>query len=78
MHSVVAFAWMALIMEEVAVHVNENVVDDIAGTTSDPNLVISGDKYLTATGIEATYTNIDVTNSAGADLTVDAGGKLNF
>jgi Ca2+-binding RTX toxin-like protein len=56
----------------------KNVVDDIAGTTSDPNLVIAGDKYLTATGIEATYTNIDVTNSAGADLTVDAGGKLNF
>ena len=56
----------------------KNVVDDIAGTTSDRNLVFSGDKYLTATGIEATYTNIDVTNSAGVDLTVDAGGKLNF
>jgi hypothetical protein len=55
-----------------------NVIDDIAGTTTDTKLTISGDKKLTATGIEATFTNITVTNTAGSDLAVDAGGALTF
>jgi hypothetical protein len=55
-----------------------NVIDDIAGTTTDTKLTVSGDKKLTATGIESTFTNITVTNTAGSDLTVDAGGALTF
>lgn len=55
-----------------------NVIDDVAGTTTDTTLIISGDKKLTATGIEATFTNITVTNTTGVDLTVDAGGALKF
>jgi len=56
----------------------KNVIDDIAGTTTDKNLIFAGDKKITATGIEATYTNIQVTNSAGSDLTVDVGGALSY
>jgi S-layer protein len=55
-----------------------NVIDDIAGLSTDTKLTISGDKALTATGIESTFTTITVTNTAGADLTVDAGGALKF
>jgi hypothetical protein len=55
-----------------------NVIDDIAGTTSDTKLTIAGNKKLTATGIESTFTNITVTNTVGTDLTVDAGGALKF
>jgi len=57
----------------------KNVVDTVAGLTSDPNLVIAGDKLLTVgTAVEATFTNIDVTNTVGSDLTVAAGGALDF
>lgn len=56
----------------------KNVIDDIAGTTSDKNLIFAGDKLITATGIEATFTNISVTNTTGSDLTVDAGGNLTY
>jgi len=54
----------------------KNNIDTIAGTSADKNLVISGDKYLTA-GTESTWTNIDVTNTAGVNLTVAAGGAVN-
>jgi hypothetical protein len=59
-----------------ATTVVKNNIDTIAGTSTDVNLVISGDKYLTA-GTEATWTNIDVTNTAGVNLTVAAGGAVN-
>lgn len=55
-----------------------NKVADIAGTTTDAKIIVAGDKKLTATGIESTYTNITVTNTAGVDLAVDAGGALQF
>lgn len=55
-----------------------NVVDDVAGTTTDIKLIITGDKKLIATGIESTFTNITVTNTVGSDLTVDAGGALTY
>jgi len=55
-----------------------NKVADIAGTTTDARLTITGDKKLTATGIESTYTNITVSNTAGVDLAVDTGGALQF
>jgi len=63
---------------DTAAAVVKNVVDNIAGLTTDPNLILTGDKHLTSTGVEATFTNIDVTNTAGVDITVASGGALNF
>ena len=55
-----------------------NVLDDVAGLTTDTKLNISGDKKLTATGVENTFTTITSTNTVGVDLTVDSGGALTF
>jgi len=55
-----------------------NVIDDIAGLTTDTTLNITGDAKLTATGIESTFTKITVTNTKETDLTVDAGGALTY
>jgi hypothetical protein len=55
-----------------------NVLDDVAGLSTDTTLNISGDIALTATGIENTFTTITSTNTAGANLTVDSGGALTF
>ena len=60
----------------VATDAVKNIVDTIAGTSTDKNLVISGDMHLTA-GVENTWTNIDITNTAGADLTIAAGTEVN-
>jgi hypothetical protein len=55
-----------------------NVLDDVAGLSTDTTLNISGDKKLTATGIENTWTTITSTNTTATDLTVDSGGALQF
>lgn len=55
-----------------------NVLDSIAGLSTDTTLNISGDKAFTATGIEATWTTISSTNTAGVDLTVASGGALSY
>jgi hypothetical protein len=55
-----------------------NVIDDVAGLTSDSRLIVTGDKAITLTGVEATFTNITVTNSVSSDITVDAGGALQY
>ena len=64
----------------------KNVLDEVDGTTNDPNLILAGDKHLTinttstatTTGVEATFTNISVTNTAGVDVSIDAGGAVTF
>lgn len=55
-----------------------NVLDDIAGLSTDTTLTIAGDKAFTATGVESTWTTITSTNTAGVNLTVDSGGALTF
>tara|TARA_B100000579_G_scaffold318257_1_gene267788 strand:- start:14067 stop:17270 length:3204 start_codon:yes stop_codon:yes gene_type:complete len=63
----------------------KNIVDVVAGTTNDPTLKITGDKHLTlgapsgATDfVEATFTSITSTNTAGVDIAIAAGGALSF
>ena len=57
----------------------KNSIATVAGTTTDKNLTISGDKYLTVgTQVDKTWTNITVTNTAGVDLTIEAGSDLKF
>jgi len=55
-----------------------NVIDDIAGLSSDSRLNITGSSNFTATGIENTFTTINVTNTATTNLTVDSGGALTY
>jgi len=55
-----------------------NVIDDIAGLSTDARLNISGSSNFTATGIENTFTTINVTNTATTNLTVDSGGSLTY
>jgi len=63
----------------------KNVVDVVAGTTNDPTLKITGDKHVTlgaASGatdfVEATYTSITSTNTAGVTVAIASGGALAF
>jgi len=55
-----------------------NVIDDVAGLSTDTTLLLTGDKALTLTGVEATFTTITSTNTTGVDVTVDTGGALAF
>jgi hypothetical protein len=55
-----------------------NVLDDIAGLSTDTTLNISGDIRLKAIGVENTFTSITSTNTAGVNLAVDSGGALTF
>jgi hypothetical protein len=55
-----------------------NVIDDVAGLSTDTTLLLTGDKALTLTGVEATFTTITSTNTTGVDVTVDTGGALKF
>jgi len=55
-----------------------NVIDVVAGLSTDTTLLLTGDKALTLTGVEATFTTITSTNTTGVDVTVDTGGALAF
>ena len=55
-----------------------NVIDDIAGLSTDARLNVTGSSNFTATGIENTFTTINVTNTATTNLTVDSGGTLTY
>jgi S-layer protein len=55
-----------------------NVIDLIAGLSTDARLNVTGSSNFTATGIENTFTTINVTNTATTNLTVDSGGSLTY
>ena len=53
-----------------AATVIKNTITGVNGTATDKNLVLSGDKKLTVADVEATWTNIDITNTVGVDITI--------
>jgi hypothetical protein len=55
-----------------------NILDSLDGTTTDDELTITGDKKLTIADVEATFTDVTVTNTVGTDLTFATGGALEF
>jgi hypothetical protein len=55
-----------------------NVIDDVAGLSTDTTLLLTGDKALTLTGVESTWTTITSTNTKGVNVDVDSGGVLAF
>jgi hypothetical protein len=55
-----------------------NVIDDVAGLSTDTTLLLTGDKALTLTGVENTFTTITSTNTAGVNVDVDATSTLTF
>jgi len=56
----------------------KNVINGLDGLSTDTKLILSGSTALDINAVEATFTNITVTNTAGADVAIDTGGAVSF
>jgi hypothetical protein len=55
-----------------------NVIDLASTATTASTLTIAGDRKLTVDSVDNQFTTVNVTNTAGSDLTIAAGGILDF